>query len=105
MSKKIYAYLLNILLYHYIHSNTYFIHIIGYAEMFFLGAFIFEMLIRLYALGPYIYFGSAFNKFDTVVITGSVFEVFWVHFKPRANAFGLSGLRALRLLRVFKVTK
>ena len=83
----------------------YFLLISGYAEMFFLGAFIFEMLIRLYALGPYIYFGSAFNKFDTVVITGSVFEVFWVHFKPRANAFGLSGLRALRLLRVFKVTK
>ena len=73
--------------------------------MFFLGAFIFEMLIRMYALGAYKYFGSAFNKFDTVVITGSVFEVFWVHFKPRANAFGLSGLRALRLLRVFKVTK
>ena len=77
----------------------------GYAEMFFLIAFILEMGIRLYALGPYIYFGSAFNKFDTVVITGSVFEVFWVHFKPRANAFGLSGLRALRILRVFKVTK
>ena len=85
--------------------HTYIYLISGYAEMFFLGAFIFEMLIRLYALGPYIYFGSAFNKFDTVVITGSVFEVFWVHFKPRANAFGLSGLRALRLLRVFKVTK
>ena len=76
-----------------------------YAEYFFLGAFVFEMVIRLYALGPFIYFKSAFNKFDTIVITGSILEVFWVNFKPRANAFGLSGLRALRLLRVFKVTK
>jgi voltage-dependent calcium channel N type alpha-1B len=59
---------------------------------------------RMYALGPN-YFDSAFNKFDCVVIFGSIFEVFWVNFKPRAGSFGLSGLRALRLLRVFKVTK
>ena len=58
----------------------------------------------MYALGPN-YFDSAFNKFDCVVIFGSIFEVFWVTFKPRAGSFGLSGLRALRLLRVFKVTK
>ena len=76
-----------------------------YAEFVFLGAFVFEMLIRLYALGLAAYFSSAFNRFDCAVITGSVFEVFWVHLKPRAGSFGLSGLRALRLLRVFKVTK
>ena len=63
------------------------------------------MWIRLYALGPFIYFSSAFNRFDCLVITGSIFEVFWVNLKPRAGSFGLSGLRALRLLRVFKVTK
>ena len=76
-----------------------------YAEFLFLGAFVFEMLIRLYALGPAVYLSSAFNKFDFIVITGSIFEVFWVNFKERAGSFGLSGLRALRLLRVFKVTK
>ena len=75
-----------------------------YAELVFLCAFVFEMVIRMYALGPN-YFDSAFNKFDCVVIFGSIFEVFWVNFKPRAGSFGLSGLRALRLLRVFKVTK
>ena len=48
---------------------------------------------------------SSFNRFDTIVITGSVFEVFWVNFHERAGSFGLSALRALRLLRVFKVTK
>ena len=75
-----------------------------YAELVFLCAFVFEMVIRMYALGPN-YFDSAFNKFDCVVIFGSIFEVFWVNFKPRAGSFGLSGLRWLRLLRVFKVTK
>ncbi len=76
-----------------------------YAEFVFLGAFVFEMLIRLYALGPALYFSSAFNRFDCAVITGSLFEVLWVNLKERAGSFGLSGLRALRLLRVFKVTK
>merc|ERR1719189_256778 len=51
------------------------------------------------------FFGSSFNRFDSIVITGSVFEVFWVNFHVRAGSFGLSALRALRLLRVFKVTK
>ena len=76
-----------------------------YAEFVFLGAFVFEMVIRLYALGPSAYFSSAFNRFDCSVITGSLFEVIWVNLRPRAGSFGLSGLRALRLLRVFKVTK
>lgn len=76
-----------------------------YAEFFFLSTFVCEMLIRLYALGLYVYFSSAFNRFDCAVITGSIFEVFWVNFRERAGSFGLSGLRALRLLRVFKVTK
>lgn len=83
------------------HTNT---TISVYAELVFLCAFVFEMVIRMYALGPN-YFDSAFNKFDCIVIFGSIFEVFWVNFKPRAGSFGLSGLRALRLLRVFKVTK
>ncbi|TNN21589.1 Voltage-dependent N-type calcium channel subunit alpha-1B [Liparis tanakae] len=38
------------------------------------------------------------------VIIGSVFEVIWAAIKPGAS-FGISVLRALRLLRIFKVTK
>jgi len=38
------------------------------------------------------------------VIVGSVFEVIWAAIKPEAS-FGISVLRALRLLRIFKVTK
>ncbi|KAF8773096.1 Voltage-dependent calcium channel type A like protein [Argiope bruennichi] len=51
----------------------------------------------------YLYFESAFNRFDCVVICGSIFEVIWSSY--REGSFGLSVLRALRLLRIFKVTK
>lgn len=74
------------------------------AEFFFLGLFIFEMLLRMWALGPRIYFESSFNRFDCLVISGSVFEVVLTHFNPKSGSFGLSVLRALRLLRIFKVT-
>lgn len=76
---------------------------IDYAEFAFLGLFMTEMFIKMYALGPRIYFESSFNRFDCVVISGSIFEVIWSAFK--SGSFGLSVLRALRLLRVFKVTK
>ncbi|KAJ6638739.1 Voltage-dependent calcium channel type A subunit alpha-1, partial [Pseudolycoriella hygida] len=68
-----------------------------YAEFVFL-----EMLIKMYALGAGVYFESAFNRFDCVVILGSIFEVIWSALKD--DSFGLSVLRALRLLRIFKVT-
>ncbi|XP_040581847.1 voltage-dependent calcium channel type A subunit alpha-1 isoform X6 [Lepeophtheirus salmonis] len=74
------------------------------AEYVFLGLFIFEMFLRMWALGPRIYYESSFNRFDCLVISGSVFEVVWTHFKPKAGSFGFSVLRALRLLRIFKVT-
>ncbi|XP_038116916.1 voltage-dependent calcium channel type A subunit alpha-1 isoform X2 [Culex quinquefasciatus] len=74
-----------------------------YAEFVFLGLFMCEMLIKMYALGPRIYFESAFNRFDCIVIAGSIFEVVWSAYKE--GSFGISVLRALRLLRIFKVTK
>lgn len=74
------------------------------AEFGFLGLFIFEMFVKIYALGVRTYFHSSFNRFDTVVISGSIFEVVYSQFKPDSS-FGLSVLRALRLLRIFKVTK
>ncbi|XP_057324911.1 voltage-dependent calcium channel type A subunit alpha-1 isoform X2 [Microplitis mediator] len=74
-----------------------------YTEFVFLGLFMCEMFIKMYALGPRIYFESSFNRFDCVVICGSIFEVIWSAVK--SGSFGLSVLRALRLLRIFKVTK
>ena len=46
---------------------------------------------------------SSFNIFDCVVIIGSIFEV--IYQAIRGQSFGISVLRALRLLRIFKVTK
>jgi voltage-dependent calcium channel N type alpha-1B len=74
-----------------------------YTEFIFLGLFIAEMTLKLYAIGPTAYFKSAFNRFDCAVISGSVFEVVWDYYK--GGSFGFSVLRALRLLRIFKVTK
>lgn len=77
--------------------------ILDVTEYLFLGLFMCEMFIKMYALGPRIYFESSFNRFDCVVISGSIFEVIWSEVK--GGSFGLSVLRALRLLRIFKVTK
>jgi len=74
-----------------------------YAEYVFLVLFIFEMCLKMYALGVRTYFESSFNKFDFFVVMGSIFEVIWSYYKE--GSFGLSVLRALRLLRIFKVTK
>ena len=95
------------------------------AEFVFLGLFVFEMLFKMYGLGIDRYFASSFNIFDCVVrscfflifvfnhlyyfcfvkvIFGSIFEVIWTHFNPE-ESFGVSVLRSLRLLRIFKVTR
>ncbi|XP_076674539.1 calcium voltage-gated channel subunit cacophony isoform X11 [Andrena cerasifolii] len=74
-----------------------------FAEFVFLALFMLEMFVKMYALGPRTYFESSFNRFDCVVISGSIFEVIWSEVK--SGSFGLSVLRALRLLRIFKVTK
>ena len=85
-------------------NNDYDSFFTDWTEYVFLGLFIFEMFLRMWALGPNVYFQASFNRFDCIVISGSVFEVIWSHFKPKAGSFGLSVLRALRLLRIFKVT-
>ncbi|TRY57166.1 hypothetical protein DNTS_003263 [Danionella cerebrum] len=75
-----------------------------YAEFLFLVLFLTEMFLKMYGLGPRLYFHSSFNCFDCGVIVGSIFEVFWGVFSP-GTSLGISVLRALRLLRIFKITK
>ena len=72
------------------------------AEIVFLCLFLTEMLIKMWGLGFEMYFHSSFNKFDCLVIAGSIFELVFTMFSNQS--FGLSVLRALRLLRIFKVT-
>uniref|UniRef100_A0A8C2H6Q6 Calcium channel, voltage-dependent, R type, alpha 1E subunit a n=1 Tax=Cyprinus carpio TaxID=7962 RepID=A0A8C2H6Q6_CYPCA len=79
-------------------------NLLYYAEFLFLGLFLTEMFLKMYGLGPRLYFHSSFNCFDFGVIVGSIFEVLWGFFRP-GTSFGISVLRALRLLRIFKITK
>ena len=73
------------------------------AEYIFLGLFSLELLLKLYGLGARTYFRSSFNKFDFIVIMGSLFEVIYGFFNPDVS-FGFSVMRALKLLRIFKIT-
>ncbi|XP_071607552.1 voltage-dependent R-type calcium channel subunit alpha-1E [Heliangelus exortis] len=79
-------------------------HFLYYAEFLFLGLFLLEMSLKMYGMGPRLYFHSSFNCFDCGVTIGSIFEVVWAIFRP-GTSFGISVLRALRLLRIFKITK
>ncbi|XP_037047740.1 voltage-dependent calcium channel type A subunit alpha-1-like isoform X2 [Bradysia coprophila] len=72
------------------------------ADYVFLSLFVFEMVVKMYAIGIRKHFQSAFNRFDCIVISGSIFEMIWLF--GIEDSYGLSVLRALRLLRIFKVT-
>lgn len=47
---------------------------------------------------------SLIRSFAQQVIIGSIFDVVWTVIRPETS-FGISVLRALRLLRIFKITK
>ncbi|XP_037681154.1 voltage-dependent R-type calcium channel subunit alpha-1E isoform X2 [Choloepus didactylus] len=79
-------------------------HLLYYAEFLFLGLFLLEMSLKMYGMGPRLYFHSHSTALIFGVTVGSIFEVIWAIFRP-GTSFGISVLRALRLLRIFKVTK
>ena len=61
------------------------------------------MLLKMYSLGFRSYFVSMFNRFDCFVVFGSIAEIgLTVKFHI---SLGVSVLRCVRLLRVFKVTR
>jgi hypothetical protein len=62
------------------------------------------MLIKMYAMQLRNYFRSSFNRFDCIVISGSIFELI-ISFIYPTKSYGISVLRSLRLLRIFKVTR
>ena len=62
------------------------------------------MVLKLYALGPSCYFASFFNRFDCFVVCGGVLETALVE-RGAMEPLGISVLRCVRLLRVFKVTR
>lgn len=62
------------------------------------------MILKMYSLGFQGYFVSLFNRFDCFVVFGSIFEMILTK-NELMPALGISVLRCVRLLRVFKVTK
>ncbi|XP_069738709.1 voltage-dependent L-type calcium channel subunit alpha-1F-like [Phaenicophaeus curvirostris] len=76
----------------------------AYANKALLSLFAAEMLLKMYALGPTTYFSSFFNRFDCFVVCGGVLETALVE-RGAMEPLGISVLRCVRLLRVFKVTR
>lgn len=72
--------------------------------MFFVALFTMEMFLKMYSLGFQGYFVSLFNRFDCFVVIGSIGEMVLFH-TGIMPPLGISVLRCVRLLRVFKVTK
>ncbi|KAG5899700.1 hypothetical protein JTB14_030094 [Gonioctena quinquepunctata] len=75
-----------------------------YTNMFFIALFTMEMLLKMYSLGFQGYFVSLFNRFDCFVVIGSILEMILTNTEVMPP-LGISVLRCVRLLRVFKVTK
>ncbi|XP_057654899.1 muscle calcium channel subunit alpha-1 isoform X1 [Diorhabda carinulata] len=75
-----------------------------YTNMFFIALFTMEMLLKMYSLGFQGYFVSLFNRFDCFVVIGSIMEMILTNTNVMPP-LGISVLRCVRLLRVFKVTK
>ncbi|KAK3913679.1 Voltage-dependent calcium channel type D subunit alpha-1 [Frankliniella fusca] len=73
-------------------------------NLFFVALFTMEMLLKMYSLGFQGYFVSLFNRFDCFVVIGSIAELILTNTKVMPP-LGVSVLRCVRLLRVFKVTK
>lgn len=63
-----------------------------------------EMLLKMYSLGLQAYFVSFFNRFDCFVVCGGILETVLVEFEIM-QPLGISVLRCVRLLRIFKVTR
>jgi len=73
-------------------------------NLFFVALFTLEMFLKMYALGFQGYFVSLFNRFDFFVVLSSILELILTN-ENVMPPLGLSVLRCVRLLRVFKVTR
>ncbi|CAL8318466.1 unnamed protein product [Lota lota] len=69
-----------------------------------LALFTGEMLLKMYSLGLQAYFVSLFNRFDCFVVGGGILETILVETKIM-SPLGISVLRCVRLLRIFKITR
>jgi len=73
-------------------------------NLFFIGLFAVEMLVKMYSVGFQGYFVSMFNRFDSFVVVFSIIEEIFTY-SGIMPPLGVSVLRCARLLRVFKATR
>uniref|UniRef100_O35505-2 Isoform 2 of Voltage-dependent L-type calcium channel subunit alpha-1C n=1 Tax=Cavia porcellus TaxID=10141 RepID=O35505-2 len=69
-----------------------------------LALFTAEMLLKMYSLGLQAYFVSLFNRLDCFIVCGGILETILVETKIM-SPLGISVLRCVRLLRIFKITR
>lgn len=60
--------------------------------------------MKMYAFGFQIYFMALFNRFDCFVVCGGILETLLVELDV-IPPIGISVLRCIRLLRIFKMTR
>ncbi|XP_060787411.1 voltage-dependent L-type calcium channel subunit alpha-1D isoform X1 [Neoarius graeffei] len=73
------------------------------ANKILLALFTLEMLMKMYSFGFQVYFIALFNRFDCFVVCGGILETVLVELDV-IPPIGISVLRCVRLLRIFKVT-
>ncbi|XP_072336832.1 voltage-dependent L-type calcium channel subunit alpha-1S-like isoform X5 [Scyliorhinus torazame] len=69
-----------------------------------LALFTVEMVLKMYSLGLQAYFVSLFNRFDCFVVCAGILETILVEVRVM-SPLGISVLRCIRLLRIFKITR
>ncbi|XP_077126455.1 voltage-dependent L-type calcium channel subunit alpha-1S [Ranitomeya variabilis] len=74
------------------------------ANQVLLALFTMEMILKIYALGFQSYFMSLFNRFDCFVVCTGLLEILLVA-SNIMSPLGISVLRCIRLLRIFKITR
>ncbi|KAE8623232.1 hypothetical protein XENTR_v10005548 [Xenopus tropicalis] len=74
------------------------------ANQVLLAMFTLEMVLKIYALGFQSYFMSLFNRFDCFVVCTGILEILLVS-SNIMSPLGISVLRCIRLLRIFKITR
>ncbi|XP_027699216.1 voltage-dependent L-type calcium channel subunit alpha-1S [Vombatus ursinus] len=79
-------------------------HLQDVANRVLLTLFTIEMLMKMYGLGLQQYFMSVFNRFDCFVVCSGLLEIILVE-SGVMTPLGISVLRCIRLLRIFKITK
>ncbi|XP_072419602.1 voltage-dependent L-type calcium channel subunit alpha-1S-like isoform X2 [Chiloscyllium punctatum] len=75
-----------------------------HANKVLLALFTVEMILKMYSLGLQAYFVSLFNRFDCFVVCGGILETILVEVEMM-SPLGISVLRCIRLLRIFKITR